>query len=359
MKLRALAGIMAWVLACGGPTPPHTPEPLNGPMRPREDSPANRASVVVGRTIDGVARTTAPARAALEAQLAVVGPEWTHFLGSFRHALRDSSFNWSAPDRLELRLDAAAVERLLADFESQALAVDAPPSWQPTLLAALTAERSYHACQRRQALLAVPCRSAEPGDERLSVVESMSAMVLEPDFPDGVPVNASGVAAWPARVRTWERTEQGLQALPQLALGIEWVVPEYAAEPRVARSDASGVLTLPLGERWERVGVRFANAATLGPLAFLWPGQVVELRTRGLDRERVAVVTLEQSRGQRASTALLSDALLSALSARNERAPITLHDGLSARLLAQVTDSLPDDLRRSWSRSRGAPSTTC
>jgi hypothetical protein len=200
----------------------------------------------------------------------------------------------------------------------------APATFREPLLKALAAERSFLVCQQRQALLTRPCAMLPPTTQREALAAALSKLVLEPDWPEGVPAAADGQVLWPARLRVWERTEQGLTALEGVPLRVEWCTPDHAAAPRLARSDSTGVAQLTLGEAWQRVGVKVASDELLGPLAGVWPGKTVELQTRSVDRSRLAAIVVEHARGRVASTHVMAPAILGELGARFERAPALL-----------------------------------
>ncbi len=326
-----LAAALLAVSACGSERPaalPPTPPKATAQPTTVRTEPPPRASVVARRA-RGATKEQALSALVLSVKTALVGRPWAIYASQWQPNLSPEMLRWHSETEVEAKLDASAVERWLAGFEGLELQPDAPPPFREPLLLALTAERAYLACQQRQALLAQPCSMLPPTEQRGAVASALSKLVLEPDWPDGVPVDAEGRALWPARIRAWERTEQGLHVLEGVPLRVEWCVPEYAAAPRIVRSDATGLVQLPMLELWQRMGVKVASSQLLGPLAEVWPGKTLELQTRALERSRLAAVVVERAGGRKANTSVMVPVLLGELAAHWAREPAALSDELS------------------------------
>jgi hypothetical protein len=216
--------------------------------------------------------------------------------------------------RFTAKLHSSQVELLLTEFDQSELPIGQlrmPAAWYPLLLPALTAERHWSVCQRREQWLSVPCNEPAPLDARLTVSNLVAGLSLEPTFPEGIPTRRDGSLAWPVEVRVIQRSSDQLQ--PLAGVPVRWA-------PNVApvTSAADGTCRLPLTQLTnERVHV--AADLLLGPLSGLVEVPDVELRTRPLDLARRAVLVLEDRQPVSASRldgARLFDRELSAVYGR-------------------------------------------
>ncbi len=328
MSLRldgCFAALVCGVLAaCGSerPVPMAPPAPVPEPKAAAVAS-QQRSSLVVRRA-QGTSKEQSLTLVTHAVKTALVSQRWVNYVPEWQPTLPTRALTWHSQTDVELALDAPEVERWLTSFEAVVLDPQAPSTLREPLLEALTSERSFLVCQQRQALLARPCAMLPPRRQREALAAALSRTVLEPDWPDGVPAAADGRVLWPARLRVWERGEQGLTALEGMPLRVEWCMPEQAAAPRIARSDSTGLAQLTLAESWERVGVKVASEDLLGPLSGVWPSKTLELQTRRVDRSRLAAVIVERARGRAAGTHVMAPSILGELGTRLEREPISL-----------------------------------
>lgn len=193
--------------------------------------------------------------------------------------------------RFTARLQATQVERLLTEFDNSELPIhqlQMPAAWYPLLLPALTAERHWFVCQRRQQWLSLTCNEPAPLDTRLTVSNLVAGLSLEPRFREGIPTRRDGSLAWPAEVRVVQRYSDYPQ--PLAGVPVSWT-------PNVApvTSGDDGLCRLPLTQLTnERVHV--ATNSMLGPLSGFVEVPDVQLTTRALALARRAVLVVDDHR---------------------------------------------------------------
>jgi len=240
------------------------------------------------------------------------------------------------------------VEGMLAVLETPP--ATAPPSDVPLnrdLFELLRTARAELACARTEVLFDTPC--AGGGDDLRTtadrVADLATRILLEPVYPDGVPIGDEGMPLRPPAVRARYALEGDERSpAPDLPLsaastddredendgGSPSESPDAPRGAQQAVTDAQGLARFPLSgdRRWRgplRVTVD-ANAL-LGPLASHWPGEIgVLLRGREIGPERWVAVVRERVQGSPAAEPVVKPTLLRALQAQGLGPPLAGED---------------------------------
>lgn len=300
---RAVGVLLALGLAaCGGSTEPPQPVPTTAtPVRPKAAAgkPALDSSFRFADAKEAERSLGARVAATLVGQSWLgVTPSWTVELP------RGTTIETVQGNTVIVRVQPSAehVSRWLTEFEQAPLVAPNPAQWKTEWLLALQVERARLLCQRRQALLGVHCDNAvQERDPNVAATISTlaSRLVLEPNLPEGVPVDAAGVLQWQPSVKVWQRTSDGLEALAGVPLTVELSGVSQVGDSQVGAaqshlptslSDAEGKAELPLPADFGSARVLAFGPGTLGPLDEYWPGASAKLSMRRLDKARAALL---------------------------------------------------------------------
>jgi hypothetical protein len=168
-----------------------------------------------------------------------------------------------------------------------------------------------------------------------------------------VPVDAAGALLWPASVKVWQRTSDGLEALAGVPLMLELTggsatgasatgasaTGASAGHLPTALSNAEGKAELPLPAGFDSARVLAFGPGTLGPLDEYWPGASAKLGTRRLDKARAALLV---ERGGPES--LFERSVRAQLQRTLGRDPVVVPSDLGAAVLQSQQGALPTDL---------------
>jgi hypothetical protein len=338
-------------LACGGGAEPL--RPVAGLSNAAPSSSAGEQSspeVILKPQFSFADEREAEGALPLRVAGALVGEQWLKVTPSWKPVLPAGVTRLGRHSKgvtVTAQLDAQLVARWLGEFERAPLEFLGPAQWREAWAQALQTERARWLCRRRFELLKVPCAATgQPAQsDAAELLPALAAkVVLEPNLPDGVPVDAQGALLWPPRIRVWQRTEEGLEALVGLPLAVVGESGGNAAQTTVL-SDASGNSELKLPTGFGKVRVAAFGPGTLGPLQSYWPAVGAELQTRELQRtrcvlvvhdvaepsfQRTAQAALRSARGQEPVT--LPEHLAKEVALSEERA-------LSAALVSKIVEA--------------------
>jgi len=252
-------------------------------------------------------------------------------------------------------LDRERVEALLANVAELPLQAAVPAPLVESLNELHQAYLDSIVCQRRQALLEVPCSLPADADVGPRLRELAQTVRLQPVYQDGIPLDASGHPLRPLTVRAEHSIRAGEWVpLPGLPVAVEQSEGTSVIAAPQAISDGDGVVRVSLteGSTWpEGLRVVVDRQRLLGALAELWPVQDLLLMGRRTSLRRWCLAATVRVQGQTAPQQVLTSSLQRELGRRGARGMFSLPSDVAQRLRSesqsQLAASLPA-LADSW-----------
>jgi hypothetical protein len=271
------------------------------------------------------------ARLALAAEL-FEDPSWAELAQVQTHRRNED------PQRVEpaadgrivvtLGLDRTRAATIMSAFENATPEVDAPEPWQETLRSHARAHLAAHACARRQALFGSSCEQVDTRDVDDAVAELAGQVTLVASLPDGVPVDAQGIAKHgPAVYALWR------------GLPLSGIPVRVGSTGKVLLTDDHGRVTIdpPKGRAWTDLDVEIDAASLLGPQASDWAPAPLRLPARTRSGRRYGLLVVGPSGDEPVRAALAAD--LEGRGFRPAHAVPPPHDALVRR--ARAGKALP------------------